>query len=510
MSAAAVILALLIGPSFLSVARDLPFGPHDWKQSDCLSVAQRFLDDGSWNIFDPRMLTLFPVDSRVNLEFPLAPYLAAISARALGPDELPEMLRLITLVLSMLGPLALFALVWTQTRSFIAGLLPMVFVAASPVLMYYATNSLADGPGLGLALAGVALVLAGATGSSPRRIVLGIAVMTLAGLVKMSFAPYLLIPAVLVVKRRRKGPVVSTLFELPRGPVIALAVSAAILLAEVVELKHRAAVFAPTFCAADTHPFASIGQMADVVCSMSRNWLGDLFSVPQLVVLAAALALVVVSMFTDRPPDDFATATAVAAGVMVALFVLFGNVLAFHDYYGIAMFYPLAGLLVVRLTLSLWAWSTRADGVLRRSGVKLVLLAAAIAVALPVNAAFRQRTSPWWRAQNEWLREARRDLDACGERCAGPVAVIGSMPPNLALVYLGRQGYSIGFTVETALTPARFASFEDGVRFLDAHGVRVLVLHRQDKGLVPENLLDRYFTMVDATGESDVFVRRTS
>ncbi len=510
MSAAAVILALLMGPSFLSVARDLPFGPHDWAQSDRWAVAERFLQDNSWNILDPRTLSRFPVESRVNVELPLTQFVAAKAARLVGSDALPATLRMTTLLLSMVGPLALFVLVWTRTRSFVAGLLPMVFVAASPVFAYYATNALPDGPAFGLTLVGCTLFLAGNDAPSSRRMVLGIAVMTLAALVKMSFAPYLLIPAVLLVTRRHDRPWEPGLVGLPRGPMLTLAISAGLLLVQVVVLEHRAEAFAPTFFTADIHPFTSFHQIAEVVHVMSHEWLSGLFSVPQLVVLAAACALVVSRVFSRRPPEDLAMASAVAAAVMVALFVFFGTQLTVHDYYAIAMFYPLAGLLVLRLALDLWEWRRRLDGLLRRRGVEVVLLAAAIAVALPVNASFRQRTSPWWRAQNEWLRQARRDLDACGERCAGPVAVIGSMPPNLALVYLGRQGYSIGFTVETALPPARFASFEDGVRFLDAHGVRVLVLHRQDKGLVPENLLDRYFTMVDATGESDVFVRRTS
>ncbi len=508
--AAAVFLALLIGPCFATVAGDLPFGPHDWAQSDRYAVAQRFLDDDSWNIFDPRVLTRFPVDGRVNVELPLTQFLAARIAHLAGRQSLPFVLRLTTLVLSMLGPLALFVLVWTRTRSFIAGLLPMVCVAASPILVYYATNTLPDGPGLGLTLIGFALLLSGENPPSSRRTVLGIAVMTLAGLVKMSFAPYLLVPAALLViqrHNRREGP---TLGGLPRGPAIALPFSAALLLVQVVVLKYRARAFSPTFCTADTHPFTSLHQMAEVVRVMSSGWLGDLFSMPQLVVLAAGLALVVFSMFSRRRPDDLAVASAVAAGVMVALFILFGSQLAIHDYYAIAMFYPLVALLVVRLALAVSAWCDRADVLWRRWSAMTLLLVATFAAALPVGENFQRRTTPWWRMQNEWLREARRDLDACGDRCAGPVAVIGSQPPNLALVYLGRQGYSTGIMVDDTLAPARFASFEDAARYLDRHGVCVLVVRRRAMRTLPQAELDRDFAAVDETGEGYVFVRRKS
>jgi len=508
LAAAAVALALLIGPLYLTVAGELPFGPHDWKQADCLAVGERFYQDHSWNILDPRVLSRFPVDGRVNFELPLAPWLAAAAARLSGGDRVAANLRLITLLMSLLGPLALYAVVWTRTRSFLASFTPLLFLVGSPVFAYYATGSLPDAPGLGLFLVGLAFLLGDGTAPSGRRQVFAIAAMTLAGLVKMSYAPYLLIPAVLLLWRRREPLAGARLLGLPAVPVVALAVSGVLLAAQVVMLRLREAAFAPTFCTAEPVPITSLAQLVGVVRVMRREWLADLFSPPQLLVLAAAVAVVLVRRIMRRPADDITVATAVSAMVAGTLFIVFGRQLAFHDYYAIALAGPLTGLLMVRFALVVWARRERTVSLARQIGLDLVLVAAGLASVVPLQSAFESRTTPWWRSQNEWLRDARRDLDACGERCEGPVAVLGSMPPNLALVYLDRRGYVLGLDLTSGRGAVKFDSFEEGVRFLDTHGVRVLVMRWQELRVLPLDGLRRDFVAVDQEGEGYVFLRR--
>ncbi len=508
-SAAVVVLVLLIGPLYLSVAGELPFGPHEWKQSDCLAVAERFFEDESWNILDPRVLSRFPVDGRINFELPLAPWLASVAARLGGEGDVAADLRMITLLLSLLGPLALFVLVWSRTRSFLASFAPLMFLAGSPVITYYATSSLPDAAALGLCLTGLTVLLAGASPPSPRRQVFAVALMTLAGLVKMSFAPYLVVPAVLLWRRRKRTPGVPR-SGLPLAPVLALASSAMVMVVQVILLKVREAAFAPTFCVAGPVPITSLDELAKVIHVMRREWLGDLFSVPQLVILAAALAVVVARRFARRRADDLTISSALAATVMVALFLLFGQQLAYHDYYAIAIVGPLAGLLVVRLALTLWQWREWTGALLGQVGLDLTLIAISLASALPLEPAFQRRTDGWWRSQNEWLRDARRDLDSCGERCAGPVGVLGSEPPNLALVYLDRRGYVLGTDLTSGHGATRLRTVDRTALFLDKRGVRVLVVNRELMKKLPLDQLRRDFVAVNEEGEGYVYVRSPS
>jgi len=109
---AVLVMAALWGPIFVPMAHDMPFGFHSWKQGDCLAIAQQYLEDDSWNILDPRVPSLLPVERRVNAELPLTPYLAAVGARMFGRSHLVDIYRILTLLLSALGPLALFGFVW--------------------------------------------------------------------------------------------------------------------------------------------------------------------------------------------------------------------------------------------------------------------------------------------------------------------------------------------------------------------------------------------------------------
>lgn len=511
LAGAVAVLAALLGPYFLTVAGELPMGPHDWKQADCLAVAQRFLEDGGWNPLDPRILSMFPPGGRVNFELPLIPFLAAALARLVGEQHLVVLTRSLTLMVSLLGPLALFLLVWRRTASFVASLLPLVFLAASPVWAYYATTFLPDAPALGVALYGLALVVEDGRERAARPL-WGIALLALAGLLKMSFAFYLLVPAALAARRAWQVPgpsgILAPLRRLPPAPVAALSASFLLLAAQVAWLQYRAAVFQPTFATAAPHPVTSLSHLAAAVRVMHREWLGDLFTAPQLAVLAVALAVPLSRGLSRRRPDDLAVASAVAAAVTVVLFVLFGHQLAYHDYYAIAVFCPLAGLLVVRLSLALRETRSRITNVLGRAAADAVVLATVLAVATPLVDAVSARTGPWWRLEQEWMRDARGDLEACGERCAGPVAVLGTRAPNLALVYLGRRGYVLGLDMTSGRGATRFASFEHGVDFLDRRGVRVLVMRWQLLGVLPEASLRRSFEAVDEHGGALVFVRR--
>ncbi len=83
------------------------------------------------------------------------------------------------------------------------------------------------------------------------------------------------------------------------------------------------------------------------------------------------------------------------------------------------------------------------------------MLAAIVAVGAveggPARDWVQERITPWWRGQVVWLEEAATSLDRCGTECDGPVAVLGSGAPNLALTYLDRRGIVVGLDLENQL-----------------------------------------------------------
>lgn len=501
---AGLILACVWLPFFLKVVHDLPVGFHSWKQGDCYAVAQRFLEDDNWDILDPRAQNLAPVDGKVNAELPVTAYLAAVGARVAGKQRLPEIYRILTLFMSALAPLSLFALVRSRTGSFVAGLLPMIFLATCPIFVYYASGFHPDSAALGPLLMGVALVLSSGGGRRPQlRLSLGIAAMTLGGLMKMSMAPYLLVPAAVVwFRARRAHPgarAVALLKAIPSSVYTSLGLSATLLFGQAAYLRVRAAAYGPTFFTAGPHPFRSFEDLGRVARQMWAVWLSDLFTAPHLLVLGIGVAMLIVWGIVGRQVDDLTVSSTVVALVMSSLFVLFGQQYAWHDYYAIAAFYPMAALLVTRLAVEMWSVGSSSMVRTGRPLMALLLVGVSLPLIYPLSGRLDQRVSSWWLHQNLWLRHAKAALDGCGARCGGPIVVLGTMSPNLALAYLDRQGY--------IPDPDEVLSM-DFFRYLGRRGVKTVVTNREGLKELEGTEFYQGFRVISKTSDFAVIVRR--
>jgi len=501
-------------PFFVTVFHDLPFGSHSWKQGDCFAIAQRFLEDDNWNILSPRAQSLIPTDGRVNTELPLVPYLAAVGARVVGETHLEEVFRSLTLLLSALAPLGVFGLVWGRSRGLLEAVFVMVLVAAFPILAYYGAGFHPDSGAFGFLVLGMTLVL-GWTPSpaTDRSVVVGVGFMTLGGLVKMSMAPYLFVPAILLLYRnhRMTGEGGLTLLRIiPRTPPFrALMAGGVLIIVQFAALKTLAAGYSPTFFTASPHPFRSLGHLAMVVQRARRVWLEDLFSGPQLWVLSAGVVFSLIRCFRRKGTGELRVATATAAWVMVGLFVLFGKQFAWHDYYAIATFYPTAVLIAIQLTLAVHRNRAVLENTLANELVVFALVGSAVLMAAGLRPVLTKRTTRWYRLQIEWLTDARSVLNSCGTACAGPVAVLGSKPPNLALTYLDRQGYVVGPNLHGGVGTPDFRSLAGLVTYLDRRYVKVLVARKQALEAIPADALNRLFETVAEKKDVVVFIRRS-
>jgi len=373
----------------------------------------------------------------------------------------------------------------------------LVFVASFPAFLYYAVNFISDAPAFGVFCLGLVFVLRGGSDGKLRGVAPGIALMAAAGLMKMTFAPYLAVPAAV---RLRQGGLFTKRPErrvgtrrLPPSPLIALAVESAALGAQLAYIRVRSWVYAPTYFTGAPHPFRSVNHAREIVATMTRLWLEDLLNPVQRVVLAGALVVVAIRVVRRSRADEITVAMSVATAVMVGLVFLFGQQLGWHDYYAIAVFYPLASLLSVRLALELH--ELRASFRARRPAALLLLAIMIVGAAEGVhaNAWVRGRLSPWWRGQGLWLKEAARALDSCGAECAGPVAVLGSEPPNLPLAYFDRQGIVLGVGLTGALCLPDFGSVRILAEYLDQRRLRVLVVKRTVLSTLPQKAVRRWF-----------------
>jgi len=405
--------------------------------------------------------------------------------------------------------------VWGRTRGFPEALLAMVFVASCPLLVYYGTGFHPDPAAFDLLILGLSLVLGWGDPPEPseRTVITGVGLMTLAGLVKMSMAPYLLVPVAVLMSRsvQRSEPVdgaINALRRLPRGPALALIAGFLLLVIQFMALQILAWGYAPTFFTASPHPFRSPEHFVTVIQQALKAWMVYLFTEPQLLVLALALGHSITRCFRKHDTDDLSVATAVTALVMVGLFVLFGQQYAWHDYYAIATFYPMAALVTVRLALAFHWRPTSLASWTARVVVVLAMLGLVYSMGQAVRPLLERRTARWWRLQVAWLDHGRELLETCGEACAGPVAVLGSEPPNLALTHLDRQGYVLGVDLREGLGVPYFGCLERLVQYLDARGVRVLVVRKSALDRLPWDQVATYFEIALEKDDVVVLIRR--
>ena len=157
-----------------------------------------------------------------NLTFPAVPWLTGLGYRLTG--EQPWVGRGIVALFAVLGVVAMFGFVslyWGQPAGFMAGL----FLALSPLSVYFGRALIDDIPSLSLAIAGLWGVATWARTDSRRALVLGMIAITLAVLVKV-VALYIYFPVVAVLWDRwrwqaLRRPVAWAIVILPLLPNLA-------------------------------------------------------------------------------------------------------------------------------------------------------------------------------------------------------------------------------------------------------------------------------------------------
>ena len=127
-----------------------PYSIHMWRQSDCLSWAKNYLEDG-FQFFKPAVhWTKIDHNDRTVGEFPILFYLVSLLWGVFG--EHAFIFRLVNLLIVYLGLFYVFKFTWDVTSSSFWALFTPVFLFTSPVLVYYGNNFIVNAPSFGLAL----------------------------------------------------------------------------------------------------------------------------------------------------------------------------------------------------------------------------------------------------------------------------------------------------------------------------------------------------------------------
>lgn len=146
-----VLVGMFVGYGYHQVLPLEPQGVHHWRQADCASMAWNYYEH-DLNFFTPSIHNQVLNDGYTAGEFPILYYISGMLMRVLGPA--PWIARLINILI-------LFAGIWAFSRTirmvlkdtFWAVVVPALLFT-SPVLVYYGSTAMPEGPSIGLVLLG--------------------------------------------------------------------------------------------------------------------------------------------------------------------------------------------------------------------------------------------------------------------------------------------------------------------------------------------------------------------
>ncbi len=437
------VLALVLYGAYLT---PLPWGFHDWAQSDRLALALGFYDY-NFDFFHPRTLSLSTVDSVTGVEPPVQAYLAGLLGLLVGRSHITIAFRCLDLTMMVVGFWFLFRLLFESTGRVLAGLVPVAFLLSSPIFLYYSGTYTPDP--FSASLVFVALYfywrfyyhdrqfrhLLWATGLTG----LAMFVKIMAGVYFIGFTGVVL--AVSYVR--------PSLLNWGQKLTFLGVVTLIILLQISYVLYHRYLneAYGNGLFLVEALPIKSMAQHREIWEKVRDTWRLEYFTPAGYALVKICLGLMAAYAVVRwrravayLPLALFLVLATVGIGV---LYVLLGPQLLAHDYYPIAPLVPLLVLVVccgVKALVDLLG-SSRVAAL----GLPVLLL---IGIAVPTYVGMRHHyarmTDPYKPHSDyytyRWLVGGEQKLRAAGVPDKAFILVYGESAPNTALVHFNHRG----------------------------------------------------------------------
>lgn len=131
-----------------------PISTHQWRQSDCLSIAKNYYEEGM-HFFQPKIHYQGPIAGKAVSELPILNYTSAALWKIFGEHEF--IYRLLEYLIYITGIFMLFNTIGTYLRSWLLAFFSVFFLLTSPLLTYYSLNFIADVPALSVSIISLCL-----------------------------------------------------------------------------------------------------------------------------------------------------------------------------------------------------------------------------------------------------------------------------------------------------------------------------------------------------------------
>lgn len=175
-------------------------GFHVWRQTQTQNTILSFAYEDA-NILNPRKNERGAGEGIFRMEFPLMQWVLSKPIKW-GADSITTV-RLGSFILSILSMIGIFSLVRKLFKQSVYGLIAAVLFVFSPVIYYYSVNPMPDNMALCLAIWGLLSFINWREKGQIWYLITSGALFSLAGLVKLPFILYMIIPGVTIVLDRK-------------------------------------------------------------------------------------------------------------------------------------------------------------------------------------------------------------------------------------------------------------------------------------------------------------------
>lgn len=418
----------------------LPEGLHAWAQADRLSLAFNFYDFGL-DFWHPRTSSLTSIGGITGVEFPLQPYLAALGGLVFGRGAISPLFRLFDVALTVLGFWYLFRIVFERTGNFVLALLPGAFLLASPTYAFYASTYLPDPTSLSLTFIGYYYWLRFFDTRQFRCLVVALAVLTLASLLKTTSGLHLAAVVGITILWACQEPELLSARQ-RRQLLVAVGAAFGVLVAFTVHNQRLNTTYASLQFLAELRPITDADTSHTVLMRLHRDWLPEYATIAMYWLLVGCALLAVgfgrANLRRAHLPLTLLLVASVAIGYV--FFKLMGAQFSVHDYYMICSFGPPAVLALVLALLNLGRYRGAARVAISLGlGVLLVVF-----VGSGLKRLHRRYSDDYLPFSlyytHGWMRGGAAQLRQLAVPATARVLVLDDPAPNLGLVYFDRRG----------------------------------------------------------------------
>jgi len=434
-----VLAAFFIHYNYANILPLRPQGTHQWRQTDCTSLALNYYQDGN-AFFEPTVHNQLGGTGKAVGEFPIIYYIIAQFYHLFGPHEL--IFRAFNLFLFFLGLFALFKLSHDFLEDRTWSIFSTFLIFTAPIIVFYVNNFLPDAPALGLVFLGWYFFFRFYRDQKQLWFLIAMAFFMIAGLIKVTAAMSFVVMGAIyvfevlgIMKFKKEGRVYEKpLLQLVPFALVLISIVSWYLYAlhynELNETGYFSTQTRPIYILTETH-------IAQIIAMIKMKWRYQYFD--QFTLLFLGLALVGNILLWKRVHPIFKLAIPLFICGIAVYGLLWFQAFDHHDYYLINL-YVLPAILLISLFSAI---KKSYPGLFGSWGLKMVFILFLIYNISYASSELKRRYNPEvTKTYNANYFTLASYLDSIGIDRSKRVINTFDASPNISLYLMNRDGWT--------------------------------------------------------------------